>query len=176
MSEMLAKDLIFIDESGACLRMTREYARIEGGNRIKMPVPAGHGPKLSMIGAISVEEIVAAMYGEWSTDSDIFVTFIEKCLVPKLTAGKIVLLDNVAFHKNKRVREAIEATGAKIKFLPSYSPDFSPIENMWSKIKSVLRKFSPRTLDDFKKAIKKAFTSISTNDLLGWFRHCGYAV
>jgi transposase len=105
-----------------------------------------------------------------------FFTFIEKCLIPKLTAGKIILLDNVAFHKAFRIKEAIEAVGAKLKFLPPYSPDFPPIENMWSKIKTVLRKFSPRTLNEFKKAIKKAFASISTTDLLAWFRHCGYNI
>jgi transposase len=173
---MPSKDLIFIDESGANLCMIREYARIVGGERIKMPVPAGHGPKLSMISAISVDEVVTSMYGEWSTDGEIFMTFIEKCLVPKLSPGKTVILDNVPFHKNKRVKEAIEATGAKIKFLPPYSPDFSPIENMWSKVKSILRKFAPRTLGDFKRVIKKAFTSISQTDLIGWFKHCGYVV
>jgi len=173
---MLSKNLIFIDESGASLRMAREYARIVGGERIKMPLPTKHGPKLSIIGAISVDKVVASMYGEWSADGEIFATFIEKCLVPTLSVGKIVLLDNIPFHKNKRIKEAIEATGAKIRFLPPYSPDFSPIENMWSKIKSILRKYAPRTLGDFKKAIKKAFLSISSTDLLGWFRHCGYTV
>lgn len=176
MSEMLVNDLIFIDESGASLRMAREYARTAGGERIKMLVPASHGPKLSIISAISAQEVVTTMYGEWSTDGEIFSTFIEKCLVPKLSAGKIVLLDNVAFHNTSRIQTAIESVGAKIKFLPAYSPDFSPIENMWSKIKTVLRKFSPRTLKEFKKAIKEAFASISTTDLLSWFRHCGYNI
>ncbi len=173
---MLVNDLIFIDESGASLRMTRGHTRVAGSERIKMPVPAGHGPKISIISAISADEVVTTMYGEWSTDGEIFSTFIEKCLVPKLSAGKIVLLDNVAFHKTSRIQKAIEAVGAKIKFLPPYSPDFSPIENMWSKIKTALRKFSPRTLSEFKKAIKKAFASISKTDLLSWFRHCGYSV
>ena len=93
---------------------------------------------------------------------------------PKVIGGKIVLLDNVAFHKTLPIQEAIESVGAKIKFLPPYSPDFSLIENMWSKIRTVLRKFSPRTFNEFKKAIKKAFASVSKTDLLSWFRHCGY--
>ena len=175
-SEMATQNLIFIDESGANLGMTRSYARGVGGERIKMPAGMLHGPKLSMISAISVEEVVSSLYGEWSTDGDIFLAFIQKCLVPKLTPGKKVVMDNVPFHKMQSVREAIEATGAELEFLPAYSPDFSPIENMWSKIKTILQKFSARNLKEFKKAIKVAFKSITQKDLLGWFKHCGYNV
>ena len=153
----------------------RGNARSYGGDRVKMSVPADHGPKLWLISAISSEEVLAALYGEWSTDGDIFFEFINRCLVPNLSKGKIVLMDNISFHKAKRVEEAITSTGATLKFLPAYSPDFSPIENMWSKIKTVLREYAPRALEAFKEAIKEAFKSIAKKDLIAWFKHCGYA-
>ncbi len=170
-----ANTLIFIDESGANLRMESAYARTEGGQRIKMPVPCDRGPQISMIGAISTKKIEAALYGEWATNGEIFLTFIEKELSPKLKKKHIVIMDNVKFHLQAAVASAIEATGAKVIFLPPYSPDFSPIENMWSKIKNTLRKLAPRTLKEFQKSIQIAFKQVSENDLVGWFKHCGYS-
>lgn len=174
MLDIAAEKLVVVDESGAHLNMTRLYARNYGGERIKEAVPMEHGSKLSIISAISTKEIVASTYGEWSTDGDIFTGFIENYLAPKLSAENIVILDNIPFHKMEKVKKAIEATGACLKFLPPYSPDLSPIENMWSKIKTVLRRCAPRTLKDFNKAIKIAFQSVSETDLLAWFKHCGY--
>ena len=171
-----ADDLIFIDESGANLRMASTYARSEGGQRIKMPVPFNRGPQLSMIGAISTKKVEAALYGEWSTNGDIFLTFIEKQLMPKLKSNHIVVMDNIKFHMQEAVAKAIQSKGAKVIFLPPYSPDFSPIENMWSKIKNTLRRFAPRSLKSFKKIIRIAFKQISKNDLIGWFKHCGYRI
>jgi len=118
--------------------------------------------------------VEAALYGEWSTNGEIFLEFVKNQLVPRLGNGKIVIMDNVSFHKIIGVKEAIEATGAQLFFLPPYSPDLSPIENMWSKIKAVLRKFAPRSRLQFKKAIRIAFESVSKKDLVGWFKHCGY--
>lgn len=169
-----ADDLIFIDESGANLRMESTYARVEGGQRIKMPVPHNRGPQISMIGAISTNKVEAALYGEWATNGEIFLTFIEKQLLPQLKKEHIVIMDNVKFHLQAAVAAAIESKGSKVIFLPPYSPDFSPIENMWSKIKNTLRKFAPRTLKEFKKAIKIAFLQVSKHDLVNWFKHCGY--
>lgn len=174
MKQFDAKNLIFTDEAGANLRMSLPYGRSEGGERIKMPIPFEHGPQFSMIGAISVNKVEAALYGEWATNGDIFHTFIEKSLLPQLKPEHIVIMDNVKFHLQARIRETIESIGAKIVFLPPYSPDLSPIENMWSKIKNTLRKLAPRTTKDFKKCIKVAFEGITENDLVEWFKHCGY--
>jgi transposase len=127
-----------------------------------------------MIGAISTAGVEAAVYGEWSADGEIFLAFVKEQLVPRLTKGKIVIVDNVSFHKVVGVKEAIEETGAILFFLPPYSPDLSPIENMWSKIKSVLRKFAPRTRSQFKKVIRIAFEAVAEQDLISWFKHCGY--
>lgn len=169
-----ANNFIFIDESGANLRMESPYARIEGSLRIKMPVPHNRGPQISMIGAISTKQVEAALYGEWATNGEIFLTFIEKELSPQLKKKHIVIMDNVKFHLQAAVAEVIESKGAKIIFLPPYSPDLSPIENMWSKIKNTLRKLSPRTLKEFKKSIQIAFKEISKSDLVNWFKYCGY--
>ena len=150
------------------------YARAIGGARMKMPKPFIRGSNISIISAIGFNEIVAALYGEWATDGAIFLTFIEECFVPNLKAHHVVILDNVSFHKIERVRVAIERTGATLEYLPGYSPDFSPIENMWSKIKTSLRKFMPRTTKEFKSAISKSFKSITQDDLKSWYNYCGY--
>jgi transposase len=167
-------DLIFIDESGANYRMALQYARAKGGARIKMAVPCNRGAQISLIGAISTQGVEAALYGEWATDGDIFHAFIEDYLAPKLRAGHIVIMDNVRFHYRKDVTALIESKGARVLFLPPYSPDFSPIENMWSKIKGILRKFFPRSLAEFQEALKNAFEAITDHNLLSWFKHCGY--
>lgn len=174
MMSLDAKKLIFVDESGANLRMASRYARGEGGKRVKMPVPCDRGPQISIIGAVSMEKVEAALYGEWATNGEIFLTFIEECLSPQLKPGHIVIMDNVKFHLQTKIADAIQSKGASIVFLPPYSPDFSPIENMWSKIKNSLRKLMPRTPRGFKKAIKIAFEGISECNLTGWFGHCGY--
>jgi transposase len=169
-----AAKLIFIDESGANLQMATAYGRAERGQRVKLPVPYDRGPKLSMISAISIQGVEAALYGEWSTNGEIFLTFIETQLVPKLKPNHWVVMDNIKFHLQASVAKAIESKGAKVIFLPPYSPDFSPIENMWSKIKNTLRRLAPRSLKAFKKAIRIAFEGISKNDLMNWYKFCGY--
>jgi transposase len=169
-----AKDLVFIDESGANLKMYQPYARAFAGGRIKMPSPCNPGKKFSLIGAVCYDKVLTAMYGEWATNTEIFMEFLDNYLCPVLKPSHKVVLDNISFHKNEMVKNKIEATGAEIIFLPPYSPDFSPIENMWSKIKTTLRKLAARTIDEFHKAISFAFKGINDSDLISWFEHCGY--
>ena len=176
MQTLKPNNLVIIDESGCHLNMFLPYARACGGERISMPAPFIKGNKLSIIGAISINSVESALYGEWNTDSDMFLEFIQQNIVPRLTKDKVVILDNIGFHKKEAVVSAIESTGAKILFLPPYSPEYSPIENMWSKIKQILRKLSPRSIAEFSKAITHAFKSITKSDLFGWFKHCGYKV
>lgn len=168
------KDLIFIDESGANLQMSPRYGRAYRQNRVYQAVPFNRGNRLTMISAISVEKIEAALYGEWSANGFIFLNFIEQCLCPVLSSRHVVVMDNVAFHKVAGVKEVIERTGARLIYLPPYAPDLNPIEPMWSKIKHYLRTAAARTLLRFKKAIQKAFRSILQKDLQHWFKHCGY--
>lgn len=166
--------MVFLDESGANLSFCRDYARIVGGHRIKLAKPHPRGNYYSLLGAIGMDEVKAALYGQWATHGEIFVAFVRDHLAPKLKRGDIVLMDNVNFHKSEAVKQYIESTGARLWFLPPYSPDFSPIENMWSKIKSIIRKYAPRTESQFKAVMTIAFQAITQNDLVGWFKHCGY--
>ncbi len=167
-------DLIFIDEMGAHLNMTLDYARAKSGQRIAMPKPFVRGTKISVIGAVSAAGVEAALYGEWATATDIFYHFIKNDLCPKLKANNIVLLDNVSFHKNALIEEAISATGAKIDFLPPYSPHFNPIEMGWSFVKNILCEMEARTLRSSQKALKFALGQISAKQLMAWFQHAGY--
>ena len=143
---------------------------------MKCPIPTQRGTKFSIISAVTCEEVLAAMYGEWATNTEIFTHFITEELCPKLLPSHTLLMDNINFHKSPLVKKAIQDTGAKLVYLPPYSPDFSPIENMWSKIKTILRSFAARSLDEFQKAICTAFKSISSSDLAAWYIHCGYTV
>lgn len=159
---------------GAHLNMALDYARAKSGQRIAMPKPFIRGSKISLIGAISAKGVEAALYGEWATDADIFYHFIKNNLCPKLNKNNIVLLDNVSFHKNLQVEEAILSTGATIDFLPPYSPEFNPIEMVWSFVKNILREMEARTLKAFQKSLKFALEEISTAKLTGWYDHAGY--
>jgi transposase len=166
--------LIFLDESGANLQMAPLYGRGHGSERVAEAVPFNRGNRFTMLSAISFEKVEAALYGEWAANGEIFLNFINKSLRPVLKSRHVVIMDNVAFHQVVGVKEAIESTGARLIYLPPYSPDLNPIEQMWGKIKTCLRKESARTLDKFAPAIKTAFMSIRPIDLTNWYKHCGY--
>ena len=170
------EDFVFIDESGSDTTVTTEYGRIEGGGRLKAPKPAGSWDRFSIIGAISIFGIIAMTYGKWATDSMAFLTFVKNFLIKNLKKGQIVFLDNAKFHKNDRIKELIESVGAKLVFLPPYSPDLSPIEKCWSKIKHYIKKFSPRSDGEFHEAIVSAIGEVEDEDFEEWFDACGYQV
>ena len=174
MSCIKPEQLIFLDESGANLKMSMVYGRGYPGQRIIEASPFNRGTKLTLISAISIRKVEAALYGEWSVNGLIFTQFLEYCLIPQLKAGDIVCYDNVSFHKVADAQKLIESVGARLIYLPPYSPDLNPIEMMWSKIKIYLKKQAARTLETFQKAIKIAFESITSQDLKGWYKHCGY--
>jgi len=168
--------MIVLDESGAHLAMTRLYGRALGQSRVRTAVPYHRGSKYSIISAISTEKIVASLYCEDSIDGDFYTGFVEQCLVPILEPRHKVIMDNIAFHKVNKAEELILSTGAQLIYLPPYSPDLSPIELMWSKIKTVLRGHAARTTQDFQNAMCAAFHAIQSSDLLNWYRHCGYRI
>ena len=176
MESIHSEDIVVIDESGADLGMDSEYARAEGDERAISPRPFNKGNKFSIIGALSILGIVATMYLELAVNTDIFLSFISNMLVPKLRRGMYVILDNVRFHKSDEVIKAIESTGAKAVFLPPYSPDLSPIEKMWSKVKIVLRKLKPRSKAEFHDALASALDSVNQDDCEEWFECCGYGI
>ena len=176
MESVAPQDIIVIDEAGADLRMDSEYARAEGGKRATSARPFARGNKFSIIGALSVLGIIAVMYVEMSVNTDIFLAFITTMLVPKLRRGMYVILDNVGFHKSEEITRIIESVGARVVFLPPYSPDLSPIEKMWSKIKEILRKLKPRSKAEFHDSIGDALNSVEYSDCEEWFECCGYNV
>lgn len=174
MADKPLEQLIFLDEAGANLAMHREYGRILRGERLVCAAPYARSSNYSIISAIGIGEVTSALYLEGSVNGEIFLHYIENYLSPKLTPGQWVILDNVAFHKVKGVRELIQQTGANVCYLPPYSPDLSPIEHMWSKLKSYLRKFAARCEKTFSKAMQAAFSAVQPSDLAGWFYNCGY--
>jgi transposase len=127
-----------------------------------------------MIGALDVHGMRAMMTVEGGTDADVFEAFVEQVLIPKLRPGDIVVLDNVGAHKPTRIRLLIEAAGARLLFLPPYSPDLNPIELSWSKMKGVLKDFGARTRDALDLAIRRGMDLIGADDARAWFTHCGY--
>ncbi len=168
------KNLIFLDESGANLQMSPLYGRAKGQKRASIIVPYNRGKNITMISAISLDGVEAAYYGEGPTDGHVFTSFLEQCLCPQLHHGHIVIMDNVKFHHVDDVRKLIEGKGAKLIYLPPYTPELNPIEEMWSKIKTILRKHGARTLEKFQETIKIAFEAINCHDIKGWFTHAGY--
>lgn len=166
--------IIVIDEAGANLGMTSSYARSMGGERAYGPKPCNKGKNISIIGAINRIGIVAMMYLEHAVNADSFISFVEKLLLDKVKRGYYVILDNVRFHKDKKVRELIESKGAHVVFLPPYSPDLSPIEKMWSKIKEIMKRLMPRSKAEFHNALCAGLSEVTSEDCESWFEDCGY--
>lgn len=171
---VLAKDLVFIDESGVNLSLVRLFARSPKGKRARGKRPIKRGKNVSLIGAIGLQGVITQISILGATDGLTFEAFISQKLVPKLWKGACVVMDNCSIHKGKEIEDLIEAAGAKLIYLPPYSPDFSPIENCWSKIKSILRSMGARDYPDLAKAIEEAFNKVSLNNILSWFTHCCY--
>ncbi len=168
------KSLVFIDESSANLAMVLLYGWGEKGDRVPCSVPFNRGENITMLGALNPNGLTCMMTVNGATDGDVFLVFVRNLLVPTLSKGQVVVLDNLAAHKVTGVREAIEATGAKLLYLPPYSPEFNPIEKCWSKVKNMLRKAGARTRDALDTAIGEAMKCVSSSDAIGWFSACGY--
>lgn len=156
--------------------MTRRYGRAPRGERVAEGTPAGHWRTLTLLSAMSLEGMVAAMTVESPTDGDVFLAYVEQVLCPRLRPGQVVIMDNLPAHKVDGVRSLIEAAGAELLYLPPYSPDFNPIEQAWSKIKQQLRSAKARTLETLEAAITQALAQITIPNATAWFAHCGYAI
>jgi transposase len=166
--------LVFVDEAGSNIGMTRDYARAPCGERAPGFVPRNRGTVTTMLGALDIRGVRALMTVEGGTDADVFEAFLQHVLVPKLRPGDIVILDNVGAHKPEAMRNLIERAGASLIFLPPYSPDMNPIELCWSKLKAALKDFGARTVEDLHQAIRRAMDLVCADDAMGWFTHCGY--
>jgi transposase len=170
------EQLVFLDESGATTQMTRSYARAPRGQRVKEATPNGRWQILTMLAALTARGLEAPMTIAEPTDGDIFLAYLEQVLCPRLRPGQVVIMDNLSAHKVAGVREQIEATGARLLYLPPYSPDFNPIEQAWSKVKQILRSLKARTADTLESAVAEALAAITPENAIAWFAHCGYSL
>lgn len=172
--EVKLEDLVFIDETGVNLAMTRHHARAKKGKRAYGKRPDGRGKNVTIIGAIGLKGFLAGLTFPGWTDKNAFYTYVKEVLIPQLWSGACVVLDNLPAHKAAEIEEAIKAVGAKLVFLSPYSPDFNPIENCWSKLKEYLRAREARTYPELEQTITEALETITQKDIVGWFTHCCY--
>jgi transposase len=166
--------LKFLDESGVTTQMTRQWGRAPKGERIAEATPQNRWQVLTTLGTMSLRGIEAAMTVPSPTDGEVFRTYVEQVLCPTLAPGDVLILDNLSSHKVPGIRELIEACGARLLYLPPYSPDLNPIEMAWSKFKQFLRAAKARTAETLDLAITEALKTITTQNAAAWFRHCGY--
>jgi transposase len=154
----------------------RMYARAPRGQRARGTRPHKRGKNVSMIGAISLSGIIASTNLLGSIDGLTFEAFVLSKLIPQLWRGAVVVWDNYSIHKGKEIEQAIVSAGARLIYLPPYSPDFNPIENCWSKVKNILRSIGARTYKDLDAAIAFAYSQVSLKDIRNWFAHSCYCI
>jgi transposase len=171
-----ARRLVFVDESGFHTSMTRLRARAPRGKRAYGKVPRNRGKNTTtLIAAITLEGGMGeSMSVEGATDALAFETYVEHFLAPSLREGQVVVLDRLGAHRTEKVEELVQARGAHLVFLPSYSPDLNPIEEAFSKIKHLVRKEGARVREALVEAIARALAAVTPEDTAGWFAHAGY--
>ena len=168
--------LIFIDETWAKTNMTRLRGRAPVGERLVAKVPHGHWMTTTLIAALGMEGVRCSMVVDGPVNADVFSAFVEQVLCPALGPGDVVVMDNLSSHKSPRVRRLVEARGARLVYLPPYSPDFNPIELVFSKIKQALRSLACRTRAVLWAAMQSVLDLVSPSDALHCFAHCGYSL
>ncbi len=166
--------LVFLDETGATTKMARRHGRAPRGERLRASVPHGHWKTTTFIGGLRLSGMTAPMVLDGPMTAAWFLAYVEQVLVPTLAPGDIVILDNLAAQKSAAARDAIEATGARMLFLPPYSPDLNPIENAFSKLKALLRKAAARTLEQLWNAIAQAIDAFTPTECANYLAAAGY--
>ena len=174
LADVPPEKLVFVDESGARTDMTRLYGWGPRCERVIDRVPQGHWKTITMLAAVRLSGPLAAVTIDAAVNAEAFVLWTREVLAPCLSIGDVVVMDNLPPHKVPGVAEAIEAAGARLLYLPPYSPDYNPIENMWSKVKAHLRRAAARTFDALGQAIDSALAAVSPEDCRGFFAHSGY--
>jgi transposase len=175
-ADIAPETLVFLDETSTQTVMTRRYGRGPSGTRVVGAVPRNHGPNVTCLVAISAAGVHAPCVFEGALDGALFVRWVREWLVPTLRPGMTVVLDNLRGHTPVEARTAIEAADCSLCFLPAYSPDFNPIELAFAKLKTHLRTVAARAFDPLVNAIGDGLTAITTTDIAGFYRHCGYAL
>ncbi len=166
--------LVFVDESGTNTAMTLGYGRAPRGERAVGRAPRNHGPNVTLLAALTPGGIGPALVVEGASDRPAFEAYVREALVPSLRPGQTVVLDNLSVHKGAGIRTLIEEAGCRLLFLPAYSPDFTPIEPAFAKVKQVLRRAEARTFEVLVAAIGRALDTVTAADARGFFAHCGY--
>jgi transposase len=166
--------LVFIDETGAKTNMVRLYGRAPRGRRLKASAPHGHWMTTTFVGALRCVTIAALCVFDGPMNAACFLAYVEHFLAPALREGDVVVMDNLPAHKVAGVREAIERTGATLRYLPPYSPDFNPIEQAFAKFKASLRKAAARTYEDLSKAITQALADFKQRECANYIANSGY--
>jgi transposase len=167
--------VLFLDETGAMTNLIRSHGRSEQGERCVAFTPNGHWKVMTAVAAIRLDGLTASATMACPMDGQLFQTYVREALLPALKVGDVIVMDNLPSHKTARVRELIESAGATLLYLPPYSPDKNPIEPIWSKVKRLLRSLAARTIDELHEAFGLAMDAVTLTDILGCFRHCGYA-
>ena len=168
------KQLVFIDETAATTKMTRLYGRAPQGKRLVDKVPHGHWKTTTFICGLHYDGVTAPFVLDGPMDGPHFLAYVEQILAPTLKKGQIVFLDNVSTHKVDGVEEAIEARGARAVFLPAYSPDLNPIEQLFARLKSFLRKMKARTVEELWRAIASFLKGVSKEECHSYLANSGY--
>ena len=166
--------LVFIDETWASTNMARRYGRAPRGQRLRMSVPHGHWKTMTFVGALRLTGMTAPMVLDGPINGLAFQAYVDQVLVPELKPGDVVVMDNLGSHKGASVRNSIEAAGARLLYLPPYSPDFNPIENAFAKLKAHVRKSAARTLDALERAAANALPQFKPDQCANFFAHAGY--
>jgi len=170
------EQLVFVDESGSNISLTRLYGWAPHDHRATGSVPRNHGKNTTLVAALAPDGLHEPWMIEGAMNTEAFACYITEQLAPTLRPGQIVVLDTLSVHKAARIRQAIEARQCTLLFLPSYSPDFTPIEQAFSKIKAVLRRIGARTTEALWDAMRVAIEAITQEDAIAWFTHVGYTL
>lgn len=169
-----APRLVFIDETAVTTKMVRQYGRAPRGERLVAKVPHGHWKTLTLVAALRIDGVTAPYVVDGAMDGPSFLAYVQQVLAPTLRKGDVVFMDNLRTHKVDGVREAVEAAGAHVRYLPAYSPDFNPIEMAFSKLKAALRREAARSVTALVKLIGKLVNSFAPDECANYFRHAGY--
>jgi transposase len=173
-SKTNANNFVFLDETGVKTNMTRLYGRSLYGERCHDSAPCGNWESITVLSSIRLDGTTECVIFDGAVDRKMFDAYVKEMLVPSLLPGDIVVMDNLSAHKSHDAYKAIKRKQAEILFLPAYSPDLNPIENMWSKVKQLLRGVKARSHEELFDGVGNALSLVSANDARGWFTSCGY--
>ena len=166
--------LVFIDETGASTNLARKGGRCRKGQRLRVPIPHGHYKTVTLVAGLRLSGLLAQKAYDRPITAAMFEEWVEKCLVPTLSQGDVVVMDNLPAHKGARVEELIKAAGAELRYLPPYSPDMNPIEKAYSKLKAFLRKIAERTVAGLMSALEACAGIFKPAQCENYFAACGY--